>query len=596
MRRIEDYAVIGDTQTAALVGRDGSIDWLCFPRFDSPACFAALLGDRDNGRWLLAPKSPVTSVTRRYRPGTLVLETEFTTAEGVVRLIDCMPLNDHATDIIRIVEGVSGRVTMTTELTVRFEYGSRIPWVTSRDGNWQAIAGPDLVSLRSPVTVRGEGLHSVADFVVGAGERVPFVLTWRFSHLTDGPAVDAERELARTTQWWEDWAGRSNYQGDYAEAVKRSLVTLKALTFAPTGGMVAAATTSLPECIGGGRNWDYRYCWLRDATFTLLALMNAGYVEEAKAWREWLLRAIAGGPESLQIMYGLGGERRLTEYEAPWLSGFEGSTPVRIGNAAAEQFQLDVYGEVIDTLAVARRHGMGAEDGAWSVQLQLLEFLEGNWKRPDEGLWEVRGPRQQFTHSKVMAWVAADRAAKAVPEGFPGPVSRWAALREEIHHDVCSNAWDDERQTFVQSYGSRQLDAATLLIPSVGFLPPDDPRVACTVAACEKELLVDGLMQRYSTEGGAAVDGLEGGEGAFLACSFWLADSYQLIGRRDDAVALFERLLSLRNDVGLLAEEYDPVAKRQLGNVPQAYSHVSIVNTAVFLGRNSASPVRTETI
>ncbi|MDQ1682619.1 MAG: hypothetical protein QOH99_1160 [Frankiaceae bacterium] len=598
MPRIEDYAVIGDTQTAALVGLDGSIDWLCFPRFDSPACFAALLGNRDNGRWLLAPKGPVRSVARRYRPGTLVLETEFTTDEGVVRVIDCMPLNDHATDIVRIVEGVSGRVTMATELVVRFEYGSRVPWVTSHKGEWQAIGGPDLVSLSSPVQLRGEDMRSVADFAVSAGDRVPFVLTWRLSHLRGWPTVDAERELARTTKWWEEWSARSTYTGDYADAVERSLITLKALTFAPTGGMVAAATTSLPERIGGVRNWDYRFCWLRDATFTLMALMSAGYVEEATAWREWLLRAVAGLPEQMQIMYGVGGERRLAEYEVPWLSGFENSAPVRIGNAAADQFQLDVYGEVIDALAVARSHGMGTEDNAWAVQAKLMDFLEGNWRRPDEGLWEVRGPRRHFTHSKVMAWVAADRASRAVAGGLTGPGDRWAALRDEIHAEVCAEAWDSERGTFTQSYGSRGLDAATLLIPIVGFLPPKDPRVVGTVAACEKELLVDGLMLRYSTDppagaGRPQVDGLPPGEGAFLACSFWLADNYQLAGRRDEAVTMFERLLALRNDLGLLAEEYDPIAGRQLGNFPQAFSHVPLVNTAVSLARDSRTPART---
>ena len=592
MRRIEDYALIGDTETAALVGRDGSIDWLCFPRFDSAACFAALLGDRDNGRWLLAPQGGIRSVARRYVPGTLVLETEFATDDGVVRVIDCMPLNDHATDIVRIVEGVSGRVPMTTELVVRFDYGSRVPWVTSHDGEWQAIAGPDLVSLRSPVQLRGEGMRSVADFVVAAGDRVPFVLTWRLSHLRGWPAVDAERELARTTSWWQEWSARSTYSGDYGEAVERSLITVKGLTYRPTGGIVAAPTTSLPEWIGGVRNWDYRFCWLRDATFTLLALMSAGYVDEAAAWREWLLRAVAGLPEQLQIMYGVGGERRLTEFEAPWLAGFENSAPVRIGNAAAEQFQLDVYGEVIDALSVARAHGLSAEDDAWSVQAKLMEFLESNWRKPDEGLWEVRGPRRQFTHSKVMAWVAADRAVTAVERhGLPGPAGRWAALRDAIHAEVCADAWDDDRRTFTQSYGSRELDAATLLIPIVGFLPPSDPRVAGTVAACERELLSNGFLQRYTTAD-SSVDGLPPGEGAFLACTFWLADNYQLLGRTDEARATFERLLSLRNDVGLLAEEYDPIGKRQLGNFPQAFSHVPLVNTAVALGRSGSAPIR----
>jgi GH15 family glucan-1,4-alpha-glucosidase len=592
MARIEDYAVIGDTQTAALVGRDGSIDWLCLPRFDSSACFAALLGDSSHGRWLVAPAGGVRSVSRRYRPGTLVLETEFTTDDGVVRVIDCMPTNDHATDVVRIVEGVSGRVAMTTELVVRFDYGARVPWVTNSHGEWQAIAGPDLISLRTPVPVRGENMRTVGDFAVVAGERVPFVLTWRMSHLRGWPPVDAERELARTTKWWAEWSARSTYSGEYADAVERSLLTLKALTYAPTGGIVAAATTSLPEWIGGVRNWDYRYCWLRDATFTLLALMSAGYVEEAGAWREWLLRAVAGLPEQMQIMYGVAGERRLTEYEVPWLPGYERSAPVRVGNAAVDQLQLDVYGEVMDALAMARAHGLAATDEAWSLQARLMNFLESQWAQPDEGLWEVRGPRRHFTHSKVMAWVAADRAIAAMQtHGLPGPLDRWLAMRDSIHEEVCAKAWDDERKTFTQFYGSRELDAATLLIPIVGFLPPSDPRVAGTVAACERELLHDGFLRRYTT-GDHGVDGLPPGEGAFLACTFWLADSYLLLGRVDDAREAFERLLGLRNDVGLLAEEYDPVARRQLGNFPQAFSHVPLVNTAVALGRDGRMPVR----
>ena len=592
MARIEDYALIGDTETAALVGRDGSIDWLCFPRFDSAACFAALLGTAENGRWLVAPATEVRSVQRRYRPGTLVLETEFTTDEGVVRVIDCMPVRDHSPDVVRIVEGVSGAVPMRTELVVRFDYGDRVPWVTSYEGHWQAIAGPDLIQVSTPVALRGEGMRTVGEFTVAAGDRVPFVLEWRLSHLRGWPPVNAEKELARTTAWWKEWSAASTYSGEYGAAVERSLITLKALTYAPTGGIVAAATTSLPEWIGGVRNWDYRYCWLRDATFTLLALMSAGYVDAARAWREWLLRATSGLPEQMQIMYGVAGERRLPELELGWLPGYEGSRPVRIGNAAVDQFQLDVYGEVMDALEQSRAQRLPAHDEAWNLQLRLMDFLESRWDEPDEGIWEVRGPRQHFTHSKIMAWVAADRAVAGVRRhGLSGPVARWEALRDRIHREVCEHGWDDERKTFTQYYGSKELDASLLLAPLVGFIAPDDPRALGTLAACERELMHDGFLHRYPTADG--VDGLPPGEGAFLLCTFWLADNYMLVGREREARETFERLLDLRNDVGLLSEEYDPVARRQLGNFPQAFSHVAIVNTAASLSAGARNgPVR----
>ncbi|MEX1007988.1 MAG: glycoside hydrolase family 15 protein [Acidimicrobiia bacterium] len=588
---IEQYALIGDTQTAALVGDDGSIDWLCVPRFDSGACFAALLGDASNGRWLIAPAAGGRATRRRYRDGTLVLETEFDTPEGTVRVTDCMPIRDRSIDVVRVVEGVSGAVPMKLELWVRFDYGSVVPWVRSTDHTVLMIAGPNALRLTSPVEVRGRDLRHEAEFVVREGDRVPFVLTWFESwHKEPPPPVDPIRSLGRTTAWWNDWSSRTTYEGGWKDQVQRSVITLKALTFAPTGGIVAAPTTSLPEWPGSVRNWDYRYCWLRDATFTLYSLMIAGYVKEAVEWRDWLLRAVAGDPAHLQIMYGPAGERRLPEYEVDWLPGYEASAPVRVGNAASEQFQLDVYGEVFDALHQTRHMGVAEDPTAWSLQQAILEFLESAWQDPDEGIWEVRGGRRDFTHSKVMAWVAFDRAVRAVEEfGLEGPVDRWRAAREEVHREVCAQGFDAERNTFTQSYKSKELDASTLMIPLVGFLPPDDPRVAGTLAAIERELLVDGFVLRYNSEVG--VDGLPPGEGVFLPCSFWLADNLWLSGRHRDGAALFERLLGLVNDVGLLAEEYDPHSKRMLGNFPQAFTHVSLVNTASNLS-GVTSPAR----
>jgi GH15 family glucan-1,4-alpha-glucosidase len=578
---IEDYALIGDTHTAGLVSRQGSIDWLCLPRFDSPACFAALLGDEGNGRWLLAPAGPVREVRRRYQGDTLVLETEHYTDDGVVRVVDGMPPRQQDPDVARVVEGVRGRVPMRMELTIRFDYGSIVPWVRRVEGALHAIAGPDSVWLRTPVAAHGENLTTVAEFTIAEGERVPFMLTWHASHQRAPRRIDPVRAIDDTEAWWGEWASRISYEGGWQDAVIRSLLTLKALTYAPTGGIVAAPTTSLPEALGGVRNWDYRYCWLRDSTFTLYALMLAGLADEAKAWREWLLRAVAGQPKQMQILYGVAGERRISEQELPWLAGYQGARPVRIGNAAVEQFQLDVYGEVMDTLHLGRRIGLESDDAAWDLQRALLEFLEDHWRDPDEGIWEIRGPRRQFTHSKVMAWVALDRAVKAVElAGLEGPVDRWRALRREVHDEVCGNGFDAERDTFVQYYGGKQVDASLLLIPLVGFLPAGDPRMKGTVAAVQRELTVDGLVHRYPPEGSEQVDGLPPGEGTFLACTFWLADNLAMMGRRDEAGAIFERLLTLRNDVGLLAEQYDPHDGRQLGNFPQAFSHVALVNTA----------------
>jgi GH15 family glucan-1,4-alpha-glucosidase len=578
---IEDYALIGDTHTAGLVSRGGSIDWLCLPRFDSPACFAALLGDAGNGRWLLAPAGPVREVRRRYRGDTLVLETEHRTDEGTVRVVDCMPPRQHDPDVTRVVEGVRGRVRMRMELTIRFDYGSIVPWVRQVGGALHAVAGPDSVWLRTPVPVHGENWTTVADFTVAEGERVPFMLTWHASHMRAPRRIDPVQAVDDSQAWWGRWASRIAYQGGWQDAVIRSLLTLKALTYAPTGGIVAAPTTSLPEAIGGVRNWDYRYCWLRDSTFTLYALMLAGLAEEARAWREWLLRAVAGQPKQMQILYGVAGDRRITEQELDWLPGYQGSRPVRIGNAAVDQFQLDVYGEVMDTLHLGRRIGLESDEPAWDLQRALMEFLEDHWRDPDEGIWEMRGPRRHFTHSKVMAWVALDRAVKAVEQArLEGPVDRWRALRREIHEGVCREGFDTGRDSFVQFYGGRHLDASLLLIPLVGFLPATDPRVKGTVAAIQRELMADGLVHRYAPEGSPQVDGLPPGEGTFLACTFWLADNLTLMGRHDEAVAIFERLLELRNDVGLLAEEYDPSTGRQLGNFPQAFSHVALVNTA----------------
>jgi GH15 family glucan-1,4-alpha-glucosidase len=581
---IEDYALIGDTHTAGLVSREGSIDWLCLPRFDSPACFAALLGDRSNGRWKLAPAGPVREVRRHYQGDTLVLETEYRTDDGVVRVVDCMPPRQSDPDVARVVEGVRGRVPMRMELTIRFDYGSIVPWVRHVDGALHAVAGPDSVWLRTPVPVYGENWTTLAEFTVAEGERAPFMLTWHASHRPAPRRIDPVRALGDTEAWWGEWASGIDYAGGWQDAVIRSLLTLKALTYAPTGGIVAAPTTSLPEQLGGVRNWDYRYCWLRDATFTLSALMLAGLGEEAKAWREWLLRAVAGQPRQMQILYGVAGERRITEQELDWLAGYQGSRPVRVGNAAVNQFQLDVYGEVMDTLHLGRHIGLESDETAWDFQRALLEFLESNWREPDEGIWEIRGPRRHFTHSKVMAWVALDRAIKAVDLlGHDGPVDRWRAIRRELHDEVCREGYDSERDTFVQYYGADHLDASLLQIPLVGFLPSDDPRVKGTVAAIQRELMVDGLVHRYPPEGSQSVDGLPPGEGTFLACSFWLADNLAMMGRRDEALDIFERLLTLRNDVGLLAEEFDPASGRLLGNFPQAFSHVALVNTANYL-------------
>jgi GH15 family glucan-1,4-alpha-glucosidase len=590
--RIEDYAVIADTQTAALVSRDGSIDWLCLPRFDSGACFAALLGDERNGHWRIAPAGGVKRVQRRYQGDSLILETEFETDDGVVRLVDFMVPRMADPDVVRVVEGVRGRVPMRMELRIRFDYGRLTPWVRRVDRALLAISGPEALVLRTPVDHHGEDRATVADFEVAEGDRLPFTLTWNLSHQPLPDARDPLQALTDTTAYWQKWAGQCTYRGEWRDAVLRSLLTLKALTYQPSGGIVAAVTTSLPEAIGGVRNWDYRFCWLRDATMTLTSLMAAGYEQEAREWREWLLRAMAGDPPALQIMYGPAGESRLPELELEWLPGYEGSSPVRTGNAAVTQFQLDVYGEVMDSLHKARQLGIEAHPSAWALQRALLEFLEGNWQRPDEGIWEVRGPRRHFTHSKVLAWVAMDRAVKAVEEhGHHGPVDRWRRVRDEIHQQVCQRGYDPDGNTFTQSYGSRELDASLLLIPLVGFLPPNDPRVWGTVEAIERELCEGGFVLRYpSGPAGEAVDGLPGREGAFLACTFWLADNYALIGRLEEARRLFQRLLDLRNDVGLLAEEYDPVAKRQLGNFPQAFSHVPLINTAMHLSEAGPDP------
>jgi len=587
--RIEDYALIGNTHTAALVGRDGSVDWLCLPRFDSAACFAALLGEAENGRWLLAPAGEIKAVRRRYRPGTLILETEFETAEGTVAVVDFMPPQqdraDERADLVRRVEGRTGRVSMRMDLVLRFGYGAVVPWVRRTADGLNAIAGPDAVDLRTPVPLHGEAFHTRAEFVVEAGSSRSFELTWHPSHIPSPPPEDTTALLEETVAWWRDWIGLCGYRGPWREAVERSLITLKGLTYGPTGGIVAAPTTSLPEEIGGTRNWDYRYCWLRDAAFTLYALLDSGYREEARAWGDWLMRAVAGKPSQLHIMYGLAGERRLDEWELPWLAGFEGSRPVRVGNGAYQQSQLDVFGEVLDTFHVARRNGIAQDGYGWQVQRALVNHLESIWSAPDHGLWEVRGPARHFTHSKIMAWVAFDRAAQAVERhGLPGAAKRWREHARRIHAEVCEKGFDAKRNSFVQYYGAEHTDAALLLIPQVGFLPPEDPRVAGTVEAVERELSTDGgLVLRYPTR--PEIDGLPPGEGCFLACAFWLVDAKVMLGRHEEARALFERLLTLCNDVGLLAEEYDPHGRRQLGNFPQAFSHVALVNSAHNLAR-----------
>lgn len=586
--RIEDYALIGDCRTAALVGRDGSIDWFCAPRFDSGACFAAILGTPDHGRWLIAPVEEPHKVTRRYRDGTLVLETLFETSEGSVALVDCMAFSDDSScpQITRIVEGRSGTVRMRMELVIRFEYGAVVPWVTKAPGGLRATAGPDALYLHADVPVRGENMRSIAEFEIDANDRLPFTLSYTASHLPRPAPVAATYVLERTEAAWTAWSAQSRYRGPYRAEVQRSLITLKGLTYAPTGGIVAAPTTSLPEAIGGPRNWDYRFCWVRDATITLTALLAAGYTEEASAWREWLLRAVAGTPEQLQIMYGISGERRLTEFELPWLPGYEGSAPVRIGNAAHGQLQLDVFGELMDAMHQCRVAKL-QNAASWALETHLLDFLEKTWRKPDAGIWEVRGPVRNFTHSKVMTWVAFDRAIQAVEKmGYEGPVERWRATRDEIHADVCANGFSKKRNAFVQAYDCDALDASLLRIPLVGFLPAEDPRVRSTVAAIERELLVDDtFVLRYLTH--PDIDGLPPGEGAFLPCSFWLASNWALQGRLDEAHALFKRLLGFCNDVGLLSEEYLPDQKRLVGNFPQAFSHLALVDTAQVL--NGAS-------
>ncbi|KUF13750.1 glycoside hydrolase family 15 protein [Streptomyces silvensis] len=609
MRRpIEDYALIGDHQTAALVSRTGSVDWLCLPRFDSGACFAALLGDDEHGHWRIAPTDADVCTRRAYREDTLVLDTEWDTPDGgSVRVTDFMPQRDHAPDLIRVVEGLRGAVTLRSTLRLRFDYGSVVPWMRRADGHHVAVAGPDSVWLRiePEVPCEGRDFTTYTDITVAAGERVTFVLTWHPSHETCPRLLDVDQALRESVEDWRAWAAHCRYEGPHRDAVVRSLITLKALTYAPTGGIVAAPTTSLPEEIGGVRNWDYRYCWLRDSTLTLGALLAAGYLEEAEAWRDWLLRAAAGNPDDLQIMYGLAGERRLPEYEVEWLPGYEGSAPVRIGNKAVHQRQLDVYGEVVESLSLARRSGLATRAHGWRLQLALMEFLRENWHREDEGLWEVRGPRRHFVHSKVLAWAAADRTVRALEEDpdLPGDAECWRELRDAIHTEVCERGYDAERNTFTQSYDSRELDAALLLIPRVGFLPPEDARVVGTIDAIRKELgTEEGFLRRYSTAepaadtaagavgeavgdaaGEAAVDGLPGDEGVFVVCSFWLADALHMTGRTREAEELFERMLALCNDVGLLSEEYDPVAGRQLGNFPQAFSHVGLAGTAFTL-------------
>ena len=589
--RIEDYALIGDLQTAALVERGGSIDWLCFPRFDSAACFAALLGTADNGRWLIAPVDGGTT-ERRYLHDTFVLETIWETGEGAVRVLDFMPPRGVAPDVVRIVEGIRGRVRMRSELVIRFDYGSIVPWVRRSDHTRLAIAGADALCFRTHAKTRGEHMRTHSDFVVDEGERVPFVLTWYPSHEEPPPEIDPERALEDTETYWREWndACEIDVPDEWQDVMRRSLMVLKALTYAPTGGIVAAPTTSLPEWIGGIRNWDYRFCWLRDATLTLLALLNAGYAEEAGAWRAWLLRAVAGDPSDIQIMYGVAGERRLTEYELPWLPGFEGSTPVRVGNAASEQVQIDVFGEVMDALYQARQHGLPIYKHAWELQKVLLDYLAGAWRKPDAGMWEIRGEPRHFVHSKVMAWVAFDRAVRSVEvQELDGPIERWRTLRDEIHADVCERGYDDQLGSFTQSFGSPELDASLLLIPLVGFLPASDERVRGTIGAIERTLVRDGFVLRYLTR--RSVDGLPPREGVFLPCSFWLVDCLELLGRHDEAHALFERLIGLANDVGLISEEYDPQARRLLGNFPQAFTHLALVNSAFNVLPHLPSPM-----
>lgn len=594
--RIEDYGLVGDCRTAALVGRNGSIDWLCWPRFDGAACFAALLGGARNGRWSIAPADPPTETMRSYRDDTMVLETLFETPAGAFAVIDFMPVGQQHSSLVRIVEGRQGRVRVRMNVTLRFDYGSSVPWVTRlpEGGGIVAIAGPNLAVLRTSAELCGKDLSTSADFSIGVGQRVPFVLTYGHSHLQPPLPIDAEAVLRETEAYWRAWAARCTYKGRWRDAVLRSLLTLKAQTYAATGGIVAAPTTSLPEKLGGSRNWDYRFCWLRDATLTLTALMGAGYYDEAKAWRDWLRRAVAGTPSDMQIVYGIAGERRLPEFELAWLPGYQGASPVRIGNAASGQLQLDVFGELMDALHLAREGGFASELTDWDLQCQALAHLGQIWSEPDDGIWEVRGGRRNFTHSKVMAWVAFDRSVRdAEKYGLDAPLKEWRATRDEIHRIVCEQGYDKARNTFTQSFGSTELDASLLLMPDVGFLPIDDPRVICTIAAIERELLVGGFVQRYRSESGA--DGLPAGEGVFLPCSLWLVDAYQKLGRTAEANALLDRLLSLRNDLGLLSEEYDTTSGRQVGNFPQAFSHLTLVRTAMSLGEDAPLRERLET-
>lgn len=582
--RIEDYALIGDTQTAALVGIDGSIDWLCLPRFDSAACFAALLGTADNGRWRLAPAGVQRATKRRYVDHTLVLETDWQTDQGAVRVTDFMPLRDEAPDLIRIVEGMAGRVDMEMELTLRFDYGRLVPWARRSGGDTFYVSGPDQVCLRADVEIHGEDLRTVAHFAVEHGDTRSFVLSWNPSWEDTHVPPHPGHALESTLEWWRAWTRRMRYEGLYADEVRDSLLVLKALTYAPTGGVVAAPTTSLPEQIGGIRNWDYRYCWLRDAAYSLWALNIGGYTDEALAWRNWLLRAVGGDPNEIQVLYGVTGNSRLPEDELPWLSGYEGSRPVRVGNAATEQFQLDVYGEVVDALHLGRVFELPSDDVAWALERRLVRYVVDHWREPDEGIWEVRGPRRQFTHSKVFAWVTLDRAVKAVEKfGREGPLEEWRAARDEIRADVLANGFDERRQTFTQYYGSDELDASLLMLPLVHFLPATDPRMRGTVAAIKSELMRDGLVLRYLSD--EVDDGLPAGEGTFLACTFWLVDNLALAGEIDEATQIYERLLALRNDLGLLSEEWDHRLNRQVGNFPQALSHVGLVNSAYNLDR-----------